>query len=193
MSQHVSESNNGETEIIRATFNPKVKTYWILSSCLAFVASIVGIPLLVIWIPLAFVFAERYLKSLECVLTDRAVKLKSGVLVRMEKTIPLDKVTDLGLTQGPIMRSLGIERVTVETAGSSTPGALASIIGIVGGRDFRDAVMRQKETFDARGPSVSKSTASSLPSSSSIDEQTELLREIRDSLAKIESSLTKGH
>ncbi|MEM7387544.1 MAG: PH domain-containing protein, partial [Verrucomicrobiota bacterium] len=62
-----------EIEIQRATFNPKVKTYWIISTSLAFVFSIIGIPLLIIWVPLGFYFADRYLKSLECILTNKAV------------------------------------------------------------------------------------------------------------------------
>lgn len=173
-----------EIVILRATFNPKVKTYWILSSTMAFVFSIVGIPLLVIWIPLAFVFADRYLKSLECVLTDKAVKLKSGVMIKVEKTIPLDKITDLGLTQGPIMRALDIERVTVETAGSSSPGALASVIGIHGGRAFRDAVMQQKERV-ADGEAPGSSDTAQFSSGQTV-EQTQLLREIRDCLLRIE-------
>ena len=179
-----------EKEILRAAFNPKVKTYWIISSSLAFVASIVGIPLLIIWVPLAFHFAGRYLKSLECVLTDRAVKLKSGVFVRNEKTIPLDKITDLGLTQGPLMRALDLEKVSVETAGSTTPGALASLIGIVGGRDFRDAVMRQKELLADHAQTaapVAGVGSGALPAD--LSEQTELLREISDSLQRIEKGL----
>ena len=177
-----------EQEILRAKFNPKVKTYWILNSSMAFFFSIVGIPLLVVWVPLAFVFAERYLKSLQCVLTDRAVKLKSGVFVRQEKTIPLDKITDLGLTQGPIMRALDLERVTVETAGSSTPGALASLIGIVGGREFRDAVMRQKELFSSEHHHPVAASQGQTPSPATID-QTEVLREILTCLQRIEQKL----
>ena len=179
-----------EKEILRATFNPKVKTYWILSSCIAFVGSIIGIPLLIIWVPLAFVFAERYLKSLECVLTDRAVKLKSGVLNRVEKTIPLDKITDLGLAQGPIMRALDIEKVSVETAGSSVPGALASMVGINGGREFRDAVMKQKECFASRESAAAPAQSMGNPTVAGGGEaQTELLREIRNLLQRIERKL----
>jgi putative membrane protein len=175
-----------EKIILRATFNPKVKTYWILSSTIAFVFSIIGIPLLVIWIPLAFVFAERYLQSLECVLTDKAVKLKSGIMNKVEKTIPLDKITDLGLSQGPIMRALDIERVSVETAGSSSPGALASVIGINGGRAFRDAVMQQKELMTAGVGSGSSAANTGMIEAGQSEEQTQLLREIRDCLVRIE-------
>ncbi|MDA0814266.1 MAG: PH domain-containing protein [Verrucomicrobia bacterium] len=176
-----------EKIILRATFNPKVKTYWVISSTLVFVTSIVGIPLLIIWLPLAYVFAERYLQSLECVLTDRAVKLKSGVWNKVEKTIPLDKVTDLGLAQAPIMRALDIERVSVETAGSSSPGALASVIGINNGRAFRDAVLQQKELLGASQHQHLRDTgAATVAPAGQNEEQTQLLREIRDCLWRIE-------
>ncbi|MCB1094097.1 MAG: PH domain-containing protein [Verrucomicrobiae bacterium] len=174
-----------EKIILRATFNPKVKTYWLISSTLVLVSTIVGIPLLIIWLPLAYVFAERYLQSLECVLTDRAVKLKSGVWNKIEKTIPLDKVTDLGLAQGPIMRALGIERVTVETAGSSSPGALASVIGINNGRAFRDAVLQQKELLSTTQHQRDTGVTTVVPAGQN-EEQLQLLREIRDCLWRIE-------
>ncbi len=178
-----------EKVILKAQFNPKVKTYWVLSPALALVCTIVGIPFLLIWVPIGLMVCGRYLASLECVLTNKSVKLKSGVLNRMEKTIPLDKITDMGLIQGPIMRAMDLERLTVETAGSSAPGALASVVGVVNAREFRDAVMRQKELL-AEGKSDEESAAvggAGTDASISGAEGIALLREIRDSLHRLES------
>jgi len=185
---------NEEKVILKAQFNPKVKTYWVLAPVIPLFMTIVGIPFLLIWVPIGLMVCGRYLASLECVLTNKAVKLKSGVLNRMEKTIPLDKITDMGLIQGPIMRAMDLERLTVETAGSSAPGALASVVGVVNARQFRDAVMRQKELL-AEGKSTSESMAvaavSAEPAISSA-ESIALLREIRDSLHRLEGRAAGG-
>lgn len=180
-----------EQVIQRATFNPKVKTYFVINASMIFLFSIIGIPLLLIWIPLAFVIADRYLKSLSCVLTNRSVKLKSGIMIKQEKTIPLDKITDLGLAQGPIMRALDIERISVETAGSTTPGALASLVGVNGGREFRDAVMSQKELLAAESQGTTLANSPATPAHPTTDEQLVVLKEIRDSLNRIEQAMTK--
>ena len=187
-----------EVVIRTAVFNPKVKNYWVLSSTAVFVFSIFGIPLLVIWLPIALAVCDRYLKSLECVLTNKAVKLKSGVWNRVEKTIPLDKITDMGLVQGPIMRAMDLERLTVETAGSSAPGALASVIGVVNARGFRDAVMEQKELL-ASGGAGNEAAASAVaaagdgPANPGPEvESIQLLREIRDSLHRLEGRAAGG-
>jgi len=183
-----------EKVILKAKFNPKVKTYWVLAPIIPLVLTIVGIPFLLIWVPIGLMVCGRYLASLECVLTNKAVKLKSGVLNRMEKTIPLDKITDMGLIQGPIMRAMDLERLTVETAGSSAPGALASVIGVVNAREFRDAVMRQKELLadGESGTSPAATTAAGVDVSAANAESIVLLREIRDSLHRLEGRAAGG-
>ena len=115
----------------------------------------------------------------------------------MEKTIPLDKITDMGLLQGPIMRAMDLERLTVEAAGSSAPGALASVIGVIDARGFRDAVMKQKELLAAGKTGTEElapaaAVGSATPGVSSDAESIQLLREIRDSLHRLEGRAAGG-
>lgn len=122
---------------------------------------------------------------MECLLTDKALKVKKGILVRTEKTIPLEKITDMGMVQGPIMRCFDMHRLTVETAGQSGPGALVSLTGIIDAKQFREAVLNQREAISA--------TSSNSASDALRHEQSDasLLAEIRDSLRRIESILEK--
>ncbi|MCP4776230.1 MAG: PH domain-containing protein [Planctomycetaceae bacterium] len=179
---------SAENTILKAEFNPKVCVYWLLSGALVFIMTIVGIPLLILWFPLGFVFTKRYLDRMECVLTDKALKVRKGIFVRVEKTIPLEKITDMGMVQGPIMRSFDLHTLTVETAGQSGVGSLVSLTGIVNAPEFRETVLSQRERQAGH-----KSQVSPLQS---IDEQelsdgNSLLTEIRDSLVRIESILEK--
>jgi len=134
-----------EQILIEAEFNRKVRTYWLLSGAIILTVTVFGIVLLPVWFVVGNFFTERYLERMKCTLTTRSLKVSIGLFVRVEKTIPLDKITDLGLVQGPIMRALDIEAVSVETAGQSSEGSSVSLTGIVDGRAFRDAVLRQRD------------------------------------------------
>lgn len=170
-----------ESEVLVAQFNPKVCAYWLLSGVLILTLTIFGIPLLLIWIPLGLFVTKRYLERMECVLTNKALKVKKGILVRVEKTIPLEKITDMGMVQGPIMRGMGLHTLTVETAGQSGTGALVSLTGIVDAPSFREAVLNQRDISTSGGKEVSEDA--SVNSSDTIG----LLTEIRDTLVRIES------
>lgn len=175
-----------ETSIRKAEFAPNVCTYWLLQGALIFTITVIGIPLLLLWFPLGFLFTKRYLASMECLLTEKALKVNKGIFVRTEKTIPLGKITDMGIVQGPIMRHFGIHKITVETAGQSGEGALVSLTGIVDVKAFREAVLNQAEAMSA--------SSSPLPSASASQESqgtNALLSDIRDSLLRLEAKLDK--
>ena len=173
-----------ETVLAQAEFNRKVRTYWLLTGALICTATVVGILLLPIWFLVGTYFTERYLTHMSCVLTDRSLKVSRGIFVRQEQTVPLDKITDLALIEGPVMRWLDLQAIKVETAGQSSAGALITLVGIVDAREFRDTVLRQRDTV--------ASAAHSAPSEAIADSSggsDELLREIRDTLMRIETKL----
>lgn len=176
-----------EKVLWRAEFNPKVKTYWLLSGIFVLAVTVVGIPLLVLWIPLGLLVTERYLRRMECVLTSKALHMGKGWLVRQEKTIPLDKITDMGLVQGPIMRWLDLEALSVETAGQSSAGALLKLIGIVDTRKFRAAVLKQRDAVVDELSSDDGSPGRPPPPSG--DETVTLLTDIRDAVVRLEQRL----
>ncbi|MEE4173681.1 MAG: PH domain-containing protein [Xanthomonadales bacterium] len=174
---------SAETVIREASFDPKVKTYWLLSGAVVFVITIIGIPLLLLWFPLGFIFTGRYLDRMSCTLTSKSLKVRKGVLVRVEKTIPLEKITDMALVQGPIMRAMDIHRLTVETAGQSGAGALVSLTGIVMAEDFREAVLAQRDAM----AEPRKSTEGR--ESTTAEGKSAELAELRDSVLRIERLL----
>lgn len=169
-----------------AEFNPKVKSYWMLSSIMVCTFTVVLIPLIPIVYVIGLMVTGKYLASHRCTLTETALKVQRGVFTKQEKTVPLDRITDLGLVQGPIMRMMDLEAISVETAGQSGPGSLVQLTGIRNGREFRDTVLRQRDRVASRGES--SASTSSVPSS--IDEAGfgETLTEIRDILLRMEQS-----
>lgn len=173
-----------ETILASAEFNRSVKAYWLLSGAILCVVTIVGILVLPIWLIVGNFLTERYLQNMSCTLTEKSLKVSRGLLVRQEKTVPLDKITDLGLVEGPIMRFMDLQSLSIETAGQSGPGALVSLVGIENTRGFRDMVLAQRDKV-ASGRAADE-VPSALPSSSG---DQALLSEIRDVLVRIEQKL----
>lgn len=186
------ELHTGDEAVLRqATFDPKVRTYWLLTGALILVTTIVGIPLLVFWFPIGYALTGRYMERLRCVLTEKNLHVARGVLVRQEKTVPLDKITDLAMSHGPIMRHLGLRGLSVETAGQSGSGSLIKLVGIEGTEEFRAAVLAQRERVGESGGSGSASPAAAAAGDAAMASG-ELLTEIRDALLRIEKRLGDG-
>lgn len=180
-----------------ATFSPKAVTYHIVPMVVFLCVIIVGIPLAIILGPLVHWYYTAYYRRLRVILTSRDLKVHRGILNRIEKTIPLEKITDLAVYDGPIMRYFGVKGMRVETAGqTSTGGALVTIVGIEDTDGFRDMVLSQRDRVtdrDDASPAAPASATASAPVSavSSNGEVLQTLQQMRDSLQRIEELMRK--
>ena len=134
-----------EKIIINATFNPAVKIYWLINLLLLSTITVVGIPFLIISIPLFFLISSKILAAMSATVTERKLVVKRGVFQKEEKSIPLEKITDVAMVQGPLMRMFNLDRLSFETAGQSAQGALVSLIGINDADTFRETILAQKD------------------------------------------------
>ena len=182
--------------LLDAEFDPRVKSYWVWAPVLFLSLLIVTIPLAILYAIIASVFTGRYLANLHCTLTERTLDIKKGIWNKTESTIPLEKITDLQLFQGPIMRHFGIHGFKVETAGQSSEpgGSLVNLVGIVDTKGFRKAVLDQRDRQRDRSLSGAATTPAmpitQTPAPVMGDPQAaQLLTEIRDSLQRIEQSV----
>ena len=179
-----SSNYHNETIIETASFKKDVIIrYQMWSAVIVFGCTIAGIPLLLLVIPLILLIWPRVVNTWKCVLTNRAVHVEKGLFVKVKKTIPLEKITDVGSVQGPIMRHFDLHSLSFETAGQSggAAGALVTLLGIENSEAFRERVL---DTRDASNKGAAPAEEKPPPAS---DDQ--LLREIRDSLIRIEERL----
>ena len=178
-----------DTILITPEFDSRLPWYWTLGGVVPLLFTVVLIPIIPIYLAIAIPLNRARYQKLECELTERSLNIRRGVLTRVEKNIPLDKIQDVAMKEGPILRWLGLAALSVETAGQSTPGgADASLVGVVDARAFRDAVLVQRDVI-VGGPA---SSASSAPAASGIGGGDEsVLVEIRDSLQRIERLLAE--
>lgn len=179
-----------------ADFDPKLKSYLLWSTTVVLSLTIIGIPFAILYFVIGSWIIGKHIENLGCSLSERTLDIKKGILNKTESTIPLEKITDLQMFQGPIMRHFGIHGFKVETAGQSSGpgGSLVNMMGIVDAIEFRKAVLEQRDRLNSgdQGSRGSNSSAGGGASESAIrsDAQTgEILAEIRDVLVRIESKL----
>jgi putative membrane protein len=201
MNEEVDTHTNDERIISRAEFLPAARKYFVVNASIgygvfAFVLVVLapftlGIPLLFLPIPIGLFlitnwYYAKYYEHLSCVLTDRKLIVSRGIWNRTEQAVPLDKITDMQMNQGPIMRWLDLESMKVETAGQTAGvgGALVGIVGIKGSREFRADVLRQRDRV------TSNSRRSEAPSAPAPSDEG-VLTDIRDTLRRIEEHLTR--
>ena len=169
-----------------AVFDEKVKLYLVLRVAATLAATGVGLVVLPFWLVLGPIWASAYFRSMVARLTDRSLEYSHGVWFRQETSVPLDKVQDLSLLHGPVLNALGLSTLRIDTAGSSTPGAAAaSLAGVIDAARFRDEVLRRRDALQGRGQPAQVSGTAEAPSAPE-------LREIRDSLQRIEALLERG-
>jgi putative membrane protein len=178
---------SNDTIIKDAEFNDAVTTYWLLNGILLCIVTVIGLPFLLVWLIVGKWATRKYLASHKCTLTDKSLKVSKGILTKIEKTVPLDRITDLGIVQGPIMRYFDIEALSVETAGNSSGMSLVQLTGIKDGRAFRDLVLAQRDKVTLSS-NASTSPADEV-SVGSNDQTIQLLTEIRDTMRNIETKL----
>lgn len=199
-----------DEKILReATFSPQAPMYYTVNATIFFVIFLVlpcvgfapftfGLSLFGLVVPAALFgvtlwYYRMFYKRLSCSLTNRKLIIGRGILTRTEQAVPLDKITDMQMNQGPVMRWLNLESIKVETAGSmgGAAGALVGLVGIEGSRAFRAAVLEQRDKVvgSADRESAAPQTAASAVSNGS----DEVLTDIRDTLRRIETHLARDH
>ena len=186
MNDDNGHSVTGET-LYEASFDPRISSHGRVVLSLWFVVSVVGI----LFIPFLLLFTRwyypEYMKRISARLTTNAVEIRKGVFFRKESTIPLNRITDVRLHDGPVMRHYGIRGIRMETAGQSGQYASSEgdLVGVIDAPEFRDLILRQRQKV-VGGGETSEASATPTETSSGI------LAEIRDILARIEAQGRKN-
>ena len=136
-----------------ARFNPLIRPYLVLMGATYLVGTIVGIPLAVIWVcGVGQWWARHYFEKLECHLGDKTLRYRKGILVQVEKTIPLENIQDVTFIEGPILRRFHLSTLKFETAGNSAGQAHdMRLTGIIDAHEFRNRILEARDAVKQRG------------------------------------------
>lgn len=144
----------GEFEFDRGV----LRKYWMVGSGILFgiigllgAVFTFGVSLLLVPIALVLVYVwlELVFKRLRYEVDEDSVNIRKGVLMHVEKVIPLEKITDIKLIQGPLMRFFGVYYVLLQTAGSSAqmPEAFMTFESHEKAVEVRERIMTARQRF----------------------------------------------
>ena len=133
----------------KAAFNPLIKPFLVLQIGFVLAITVIGLPLALLWfLGIGRWWAQHYFDKLECSLSDKTLRYRKGILVQVEKTIPLENIQDVTFLEGPILRHFNLATLKFETAGHSTGQASdMHLTGIVDAHDFRNRILAAREAL----------------------------------------------
>ena len=107
------------------------------------IAVFIAIILLVIVIAFVLVWVHLYYKSVVYHLNETEMTWKRGVWFRKTGIVPYNRITNIDISQGPVMRIFSISNLQIQTAGSSGNKSQSeiSIIGMEDAEPLRAFIM----------------------------------------------------
>lgn len=155
--------------VFHAKINPLIKPFLVLQIGCVMLMTIIGIPVAIVWfLGVGRWWAQHYYDRLECQLSDKTLRYRKGILVQVEKTIPLENIQDVTFVEGPILRHFHLSTLKFETAGSSAGQASdMHLTGIVDAHDFRNRILAARDALKQR--QRGDSTASAATSDAQLD------------------------
>ena len=146
------------------------------------IATVVGIPFIPFMLLLSLWYFPAYFRRISARLTTQAVEIRKGVFFRTEATIPLNRITDVRLHDGPVMRYCNIRGLKVETAGQSGADS-----GSVRATSSPSSAQRRCGTRSCCSDSGTMGAEQAEDSPRTTAADANVLTEIRDILARMES------
>jgi membrane protein YdbS with pleckstrin-like domain len=140
------------TSELRAEFNPLIRPYLVVTIGLTLVSTIIGLPLALIWFcGVGQWWARHYFAKLECCLGDKTLRYRKGILVQIEKTIPLENIQDVTFIEGPLLRHFHLSTLKFETAGHTAGQANnMQLTGIINAHEYRNQILAAREALKQR-------------------------------------------
>lgn len=177
-----------------ATFSPRVKTYIFFVVLVFLCSTVIGIVLIPFWIfGLGQYMSGKYFKTLSCQITNKNLKFSKGLVLHIEKTIPVENIQDLSFVGGPILRYFGLTLIKIETAGGGGGPHnqnMMSMLGINDAESFKTQILQQREIVINQKHGYGSATSNNQQQTQTID-NTQLLTDIKNELIEIKSALKK--
>jgi len=115
----------------------RVYRYLLVLSTLAVAMTIIGVLLIPLWYyKIGPWVVRRQVDSLRYWLDGGTLRINEGFIFLKQKAIPLDRVTDVVLAQGPLLRRYGLWTLAIQTAGMGPQqvdgGWLCDVVNMAG-------------------------------------------------------------
>lgn len=100
---------------------------WMFVDSIFTILIVIGLAALGVCVVFACIWAPLYYKSVVYHLNDTEMTWKRGVFFRKTGIVPYNRITNVDIVQGPVMRLFGISHLKIETAGGGASKSSAEI------------------------------------------------------------------
>lgn len=133
-----------EFEITGERYARYMRITYLIASVLTIPAFGVGLVALLLFPWYRNSYLPRFLASTRYTLTDETLMIRRGVFWKQESCIPLWKITDIVVRQGPLATMLGLKLVHVQTSGQgATSMAEGQLLGLADPDGTRAAILER--------------------------------------------------
>jgi membrane protein YdbS with pleckstrin-like domain len=140
-----------------------------------------GVVLFIVW-------TRLYYESMWYELHRDEMRWRRGVLFRRTGIVPYNRITNIDIRQGPIMRALSISTLSIQTAGySGKAQAEIRIEGIVHAEELRELIRTMVRSCAAGGDGTGTGSTQTSITGKTTDSQ--ILEELRIIRALLEQKL----
>lgn len=131
------------------------------------------------------IWAHLYYKTVVYHMNDTEIIWKRGVLFRQTGIVPYNRITNVDIVQGPIMRIFGVHNLKIDTAaGSSSPKAEIRLEGMDDPEPLRALIMSYVR---GTAPSAGAVGAGYVPETQAAPDMQALIAEVRAIRTMLES------
>jgi membrane protein YdbS with pleckstrin-like domain len=144
----------------------------------------------IVLVPVAvfFVWIGQYYRSMWYELRDDEMSWKRGVWFHTTGIVPYNRITNLDIKQGPVMRALGISTLAIQTAGYSGKGmAEIRIEGMEHAEELRELIrtlVRQSGASSGDGTGGAHAPAAAVTTDLRILEELVTIRQLLERQGK---------
>lgn len=100
---------------------------WMFVDSIFTILIVIGLAVLGVCVVFSCIWAPLYYKSVVYHLNDTEMTWKRGVFFRKTGIVPYNRITNVDIVQGPVMRLFGISHLKIETAGGGASKSSAEI------------------------------------------------------------------
>ena len=180
--QILVESTGDDSEIFASVeFSKGLILYLWIYINLILLCTIIGIVVMFFWVPFGWIVHMKQLKNHSLTLTKSGIEIRKGWIFKARQNIPLDKLTDISIHEGPLLGMCNIVKIVFETAGG-IPLHLNGLKKPVA-LQFRDPVLKQRDSISQLSSPQGTGGQEMLSNG--------VLVEIRDILQQINTNLSK--
>ena len=132
--------------------------------------SVGGVAVLIILLLVLFLtWTSLYYASMEYELRDDELSWRRGVWFRRTGIVPYNRITNIDIRQGPLMRALGISNLAVQTAGYSGQMAPEIVLEAMEHAEELRATIRSRVRLETGGDGTGSGAVAPRPSVETTD------------------------